>query len=146
MNVIHKWEPVFIALALIGAEYLIDQWPASLSAGHFILLLCTIFFVQTLLRDLVLILRARMKPRQNHRPREGPCFCLESGLGVVVLMLGILLLLTDTGGQVQLSHNQWRGSLAGLLLLNYGLRDYVFSWNPWQIYRDPDHQNIIPKW
>lgn len=104
----------------------------------------TVFLIHTLIRDLALLYKQKTASTSATK-RVQRCFCVETGVGVVFVTVGLVLLLGNYGSKVVLQKSDWILSLTGLMVLNYGLKDLVFSWNPWRIYRDPEHLNIIPK-
>lgn len=137
-------EPGLIGLALLLSALFVTNWPSHVSAGLLVLAFSTVFLIHTLIRDLVLY--TKQKRASTSAPkRVQRCFCVESGVGVVFVIVGLILLLGNYGGSVILQKSDWVLSLTGLMVMNYGLKDLVFSWRPWRIYRDPDHLNIIPR-
>lgn len=142
-----RWlEPGIIATVIAIAATLRFGWPIEMAAGQLVLAISTIFLAQTLVRDLVLVYLARLKgPEDQGARREAQCFCVESGVGALMVVLGLILFLAGLGGSVVLSKAVGLSLLTALLIVNYLMKDMVFSWNPWRIYRDPDHLNIVPR-
>jgi hypothetical protein len=137
-------EPGLIGLALFSAGIMVDTWPESLSTGRTVLIFSVVFLAHTLLRDLVLLYQ--QKTRENFTaPKVAQVFCVESGIGMILVAFGIILFLGNIGEVLILTKAGWLFSLLFLMLINYGLKDLVFGWNPWRIYRDPNHLNIIPR-
>ena len=137
-------EPGLIGLALLLLASFVSSWPSRISTGSLILTFSTVFLIQTLIRDLALLYRQKTALRNKER-RVQRCFCVESGVGVVFVIVGLVLLLGNLWGSVVFDKSDWIVSLALLMVSNYALKDLVFSWNPWRIYRDPEHLNIIPR-
>jgi len=137
-------EPGLIGLALFSAGVMVNPWPESLSTGQTVLIFSVIFLGHTLLRDLVLLYQQK-KRNNSTAPKVAQVFCMESGVGMILVAFGIILFLGNIGGVLNLTKVGWLLSLAVLMLINYGLKDLVFGWNPWRIYRDPNHLNIIPR-
>ena len=141
-----RWiEPVLIAFVCLTVATSDYQWPTELSVGHFVLVVSLFFMVQTLARDLVLLYKLKTSPNPEDTIREGKCFCVESVLGTVVLLLGIGLFVAGAGGHIVLDNTIWLVTITLTMIANYLLRDYVFSWQPFRIYRDPNHLNIVPR-
>ncbi|MBX2868558.1 MAG: hypothetical protein KTR18_07780 [Acidiferrobacterales bacterium] len=137
-----KVEPALIVVAMIFIALTVSKWPAELSVGRFILWLSIVFLLQTLLRDLYLYFRLKSNAVEQ---KEAQCFCVESGVGIVVLIIGIGLLIANIGGRISVSPIAWFLALTACLWFNFWMKDFVFSWNPWRVYRDPDHLNIVPR-
>jgi hypothetical protein len=138
-------ELALVTVTVVALAMVVRQWPVKLAAGQFILVLSVVFLVQTLLRDIWLLLRHRLYPPQN-QARKSQCFCLESMVGLSGVCLGLALIMTNLGNSITLERTTWLFSISTTMLVCYWLRDYVFSWNPWRIYKDPDHANIILAW
>ena len=137
-------EPALIVVT-VGLMAMFDRWPASLSVGHFVLIVSSMFLLHTLIRDLVLLYAMKRKPNDKDVRREGQCFCIESVVGTAVLLFGLMLFGVGIGGQMTPDKIVWLSTMLVAMLINYLLRDFVFSWRPWRIYRDPNHLNIIPR-
>ena len=137
-----KVEPVLIVSAMLLIALTASKWPAELTVGRFILWLSIIFLLQTLIRDVYLYLRLRNKTLEQ---KEAQCFCVESGVGILVLIVGLGLLIANMGGRVSVAPVAWFLAITACLWLNYWMKDFVFSWSPWRVYRDPNHLNIVPR-
>jgi len=138
-------ELVLVTVTVSVLAMVVRQWPINLPVGQFILVLSVIFLLQTLLRDIWLLLKRNLYPQRNDA-RKGQCFCLESVVGLSGVCIGLGLLLANLGYSIELSSTAWLVSIMTIMLACYWLRDYVFSWKPWRIYKDPDHANIILAW
>ena len=114
------------------------------STGNLILWLCLAFFIQTLLRDGYLLWTRR---GESPIDGQGGAMCLESLVGVAALLVGIVLVfLPGSGGlpgTVHMSAMGWALALWTVLLLGYGLRDWVVRTRPLRLRRDPDHINLL---
>lgn len=139
-----KYELGLIALVL-GGTYFIHPWPVQLGTGRFVLILAVLFLGQTLARDLYLYFKLKSRETGLLKGKESQCFCVESGIGICAVIWGLILFLGSFGGSLKLDPWQWTMTIVVLMVLNYFLKDFVFSWNPWRIYRDPDHLNIVPR-
>ena len=69
--------------------------------------------------------------------------CLESVIGITPVAVAGLLFGIGFCGSIPMSGGLWVLSIALVLLSGFGLKDYVFEWNPWRIRRDPDHINLV---
>ncbi len=142
-NRLPRWaEPAAILLVMLGVAVVARNWPTEVSVGRLSLWVALLFLVQTLIRDLVLLW---LSNRDKSLQKEQQCFSLESGIGVILLVAGLVLFVSNAGGKLMTGHIFWIASISITLWLNYWMRDLVFSWNPWRVYRDPDHLNIVPR-
>jgi len=130
---------------ILCSAIIFRPWPTPIGVGQFVLTLAVIFLLQTLVRDLYLYRQLKASGSNPPKGVESRCFCLESGIGMIAVIAGLLLFTGSFGGRIELSTMQWILAVVVLLVSNFLLKDFVFSWNPWRIYRDPDHLNIIPR-
>jgi hypothetical protein len=138
------YELSLIVLVLLGT-YLLDPWPVQLGAGQFVLIVAVYFLGQTLIRDLYLYYKLKSRVAGPPNGKASQCFCVESGIGIGAVIVGLILFTGSLGGSLKLAPWHWTLTIGGLMTLNYLLKDFVFSWKPWRIYRDPDHLNIVPR-
>ena len=141
-----RWhsEPAWIVAGFLAIAAFLVLQPLSVTPGRFLLALASLFLLHTLVRDLVLLWKLRRQTGDESAPRRARCFCVETGAGVILLLLALVayLWLPDDLGRP--------GSaviIMGIgmsLIANYLMRDLVFSWRPFRIYRDPGHFNIVP--
>ncbi len=141
-----RWADKVELGAIVAASaltlWLAPMLPNRLSIGSLMLVGASIFLGQGVLRDVWLLLRSK----RNAAGESGParqCLCVESGLGVLVIVLGLTLLLAGVSTGVALSRASWTVLVAGALLVGFFLKDYVFEWNPWRLRREPDHLNVV---
>ncbi|MEM7195749.1 MAG: hypothetical protein AAF402_12415 [Pseudomonadota bacterium] len=121
-----------------------DDWYSDIEFGRLVLLCTLVLFAQTLLRDFWLLYRARRNRSLQVAERRATCFCLESSVAFLLLIVGLGLFLTNTGGTWQMTSFRWSVVIGMTLLCGFAMRDFVIQWRPWSVYRDPDHGNIIP--
>ena len=104
-------EPGLIGLALLVSAFFITSWPQRLSTGSLILVFSAVFLTQTLIRDLALLYR--QKTRSKGRAfRTAQCFCVESGVGIICVLAGVILLLGNYGAKISLDKTAWLFGLA----------------------------------
>ena len=139
-----KLEPNLIVGAMVVTGFVASKLPSELTLGRLVLWLSVLFLVHTLVRDLYLYIRLKNQSQPADR-RYAQCFCVESGVGILVLILGLALLTANVGGSVTMTPVSWFFVITICLWLNFWMKDFVFSWNPWRVYRDPDHLNIVPR-
>lgn len=96
-------------------------------------------------RDLWLLRQARRQP-EAAATREVSCMCVESAIGLAGVVAGIGLVGFDIGMMVFLSPTVLAASTGLTLLAGYLLKDFVFGWSPWKIYREKNHAQLIVRW
>ena len=132
-------EPVLIILVAVLVAGNIIVLPATLSLGAFVLTLSCIFLFQTLVRDLWIL----SKTSKSDRFIRKPVFCLETTLGILGVIFGLIVYLNVGYGVLEVSTGEWAVALFLTMGLCYLIKDLVISWRPFRIYRDPDHINIV---
>ena len=110
---------------------------SDLVAGAALLIL-----LQGFVRDLWLLRQARQsKPASSGRTAR--CMCIESALGLTVVIAGIGLVALGFTRPVYLSTTSLTIGVAVAMLAGFALKDFVFEWSPWRIYREKDHAQVI---
>ena len=139
----HQIELLLIALTTMATAVLHQRLPHRMEAGYFILTLGLLFLVQSLMRDLWLLTRKRdaSKPKRAVR-----CMCLETGIGIIPIIVSGILMFGGFSRPVTIPSWAWMLGVPATMLTCFWLKDYVFEWNPWRIRRDDDHINIIFTW
>lgn len=138
-------EPLWLLASLGALSVLLAVRNPTLSTGSLLVLLAALFLVQTLVRDLVILNQLRRQPAGADGIRHERCFCLETPLGMVFLVVALGIYWTGFAGQ---GIHPWLAiclGVAATLLANYLMRDLVIRWRPLGIRRDPSHFNIIPR-
>ena len=143
MKTAHKTELALIALITMATTVLHQRLPQRMETGYFILTLGLLFLVQSLIRDLWLLSRKREIATPKRPVR---CMCLETGVGIIPIIVSAILMFGGFSRPVTLPFWAWMLGVPATLLTCFWLKDYVFEWNPWRIRRDDDHINIIFTW
>ena len=133
-------EILAIALAL-GLIWILPL-PDRLDLGYLVLVLAVVFLLQSLVRDICLLVAMR-RGRLVIPVQEKPAFCLESILGVTAVLAGIYLALSHSHGSVEMGSLRWILALGLTMIAGFLLRDTVVQWRPFSVYRDPGHLNYI---
>jgi hypothetical protein len=134
-----------LAIALLApAAWLV--WPPTptvVPLWQLTLELSALLLVQSLVRDVAILLRSRRSPSLR---KEAQCFCLESTIGVTGVVIGAALALLGSPAQVRIS--QWGACLAalGTMAVGFAIKDLVISWGPLAVRREKDHLNLIVRW
>lgn len=131
-----------LAVAAVGAagRFL----PARLGSGELLTIACLAWLVQGGVRDLWLLYLMKSRPAAPRRKLA--CMCLESSAGLTGLVLGVVLALSGVGGEIALNSARWTMLAAGVLTLGFLAKDFVISWRPLGLRRDPEHHTIVFTW
>ena len=130
------------AIAMVLGLVWILPLPDRLDLGYLVLVLAVVFLLQSLVRDVCLLVAMR-RGRLVIPVQEKPAFCLESILGVIGVLVGIYLALSHSHGSVEVSSLGWMLGLGLTMTAGFLLRDTVVQWRPFSVYRDPGHLNYI---
>jgi hypothetical protein len=133
--------PVFTA----AAAWFTPRAGLQLELGELIAGAALLILIQGFFRDLWLLRQTR---RQVTSPpsREARCMCVESALGMTGVVAGIGLVGLGLVGSVSLSATWLSVVIATTMTAGYLLKDYVFEWSPWKLYREKDHAQVIFRW
>ena len=104
----------------------------------------TLGLLQGLVRDLCLLVKAKGAARDV--PRKARCMCVESTVGVIGIMAGIVLLGAGIDRTFLVGRWSWGLAVLGVLGVGFALKDYVFEWHPFRLRREKDHLNIVFSW
>ena len=131
---------------VVAAVGLAGRWlPVQLGTGPLLVVACLIWLVQGGLRDLWLLYLVKRQPVAAPKRRLA-CMCLESSVGLTGVVVGVILALSNFGGQHPLNPARWMLLTAAVLTLGFLAKDLVISWRPPGIRRDPDHHSIVFTW
>ena len=123
------------------------QFPDTINIANLVLWSAALLLLQSLVRDLsILWQRKRIDQKIETHSREAACFCAESTIGIIGILIGCILLFARIGGTASMTTLTWFILVVAVLSIGYFLKSYVLQWNPWKIVKDPDHLNIIVKW
>jgi hypothetical protein len=116
--------------------------PEKMSVGYVVLFCSGAILVQSLIRDISILLLSRKKTFDGP-PQESQCMCVESAVGFGGVLAAALLLGAGLTEPVCMYDGGWAIFLLPALLTGFLLKDYVFEWNPWRIRREKNHLNVI---
>ena len=139
-----------VELAAIPGAMALTAWLApraglGIGLGELIAGSALLILVQGFFRDLWLLREARRKPAGTPA-REARCMCVESALGLTGVVAGIGLVGLGLTRPVFVSAAGLAGAVGTALLAGFLLKDFVFEWSPWKIYREKDHAQVIFRW
>jgi hypothetical protein len=138
-------EMVLVAVIAAGTWWFAGVLPTRLGLGRLLLYGSALLLLQSLLRDLWLLARARRQVRVSP-PRVIQCMCVESMVGMTGVIIGLLLLSVGLGASVGMERWGWSLFVAVVLGMGFLIKDYVVETRPWRLRRDKDHLSIIVKW
>jgi len=133
--------PVVVATVGATERFL----PAQLGAGELLTIACLTWLVQGGVRDLWLLYLMKSRPAVTPR-RKLACMCLESSVGLTGLVVGVMLALSGIGGRITLNAGRWMLVAGMVFTLGFLAKDFVISWRPLGLRRDPDHHTILFTW
>jgi hypothetical protein len=145
VTLLEKSELCAIFLIALSVCCLGGSLPATSSIGTVIVWVAGLSFSQSLVRDLILVRQASKKARPPSKQVK-QCLCLESVLGVSVLLVGSLLLFSNNVEAIELSAPKWGTLVLLTLLAGFLVKNFILTWRPLGIRREKDHINIIVKW
>ena len=141
--------PELGGLCWISAAWL----PPSVAVGRLLMWAAALLLAQGLLRDLWLLSRADQQRRREDESTDADagnsvarCLCLESTLGILTILLGILLSGSTLDISLAMTASSWSGLVVATLSLGFLLRDWVIEGKPWRIRQERGHANLIVKW
>lgn len=117
----------------------------SLRLGGLITAASVLLLLQGFCRDVWLWLMARCQPVQAE-PHYGACMCVESTLGFTGIIAAAGLTAFQFGPPYLVTRPWLTLSVAAVLAAGFLLKDFVFSWSPWRIYREQNHATLHFRW
>jgi hypothetical protein len=133
-----------IPLAAGVTAWLAPRPALALEWGELIAGAALLILVQGFFRDLWLLRQARRQPAAAGR--EARCMCVESALGLTGVAAGVGLVGLGFDRPVALAPAGLAAAVGLAMLAGYLLKDFVFEWSPWKIYREKDHAQVILRW
>jgi hypothetical protein len=136
-----KVELAAIPFAAIGAGLAAPAAGIPVEVGILVSGGALVLLVQGGIRDVWLLLRARR--RKAEPVRIAACMCLESAVGLTVLLAGAALVGFGFADPVVLRPVSAGLAVGGVLATGFALKDFVFEWSPWRIRREKNHLQIV---
>ena len=144
MSPAEKFELAAIPVVTAGVAWLAPRTGVTLEAGELIAGAALLILVQGFFRDLWLLRQARRRPASP--AREARCMCVESALGLTGVVVGIGLVGLGFTRAVFLNMPVLAAAVFAAMTVGFLLKDFVFEWSPWTIYREKDHAQVIFRW
>jgi hypothetical protein len=145
MTIAEKVELALIPVLGTGVWLLATNLPKMVSSGRLLLMASAIFLLQSLVRDLWLLVKAKQAIKSNV-PKAAQCMCAESIVGVTGVVVGICLLGFEIDQSIAIENGMWGLLIIVVMTMGFAIKDYVIEWHPMRIRRDKDHMNIIFTW
>ena len=145
MSISERVELGLITAVTVSVIAAADVMPGRVAVGNLLLGAAAVVLLQSLLRDLWLLAKARRNP-PKHPPRVGQCMCVESTVGITGVAVGLVLVMCRVGMTAPMERWSWGAFVLVSLGLGFLMKDYVIEFKPWRIRRDKDHVNIIVRW
>lgn len=130
-----------VCLALGG--WLTPGGGITLEIGETIAAGALLLLIQGFFRDLYLLWESK---RAQPAPMSARCFCVESAVGLTGVIAGIALTATGFNRSVHLEATSVMILIGVVLLIGFLLKDFVFEWSPWKIFREKNHAQVIFRW
>ena len=126
-----------MTLLYLSGEY----FPPTLEIGNLVLYCTALLFTQTLIRDSYHYFM--VPPVRETEVEVSPCICLESSLGIGLLIGGALLLFSGLNTSLEMNPLYWTLSAAATLFTGFLSKDIIIQFQPLRIRRDPEHGKIV---
>lgn len=140
-----KFELSAIVAVTASVGWLAPSSGVRLELGELVAGAALLILLQGLFRDLWLLREARRKASTTP-PRAAACMCVESALGLTGIVAGIGLVGFGLAWPFELSATCLTSAVGSVMLAGFLLKDFVFQWSPWKIYREKDHAQVIFRW
>ena len=145
MTKLEKAEVAMIPLSGIVAFLMTPFLPVLLSVGNALLLFSALLLLQSLVRDISILISSE-KDQGQVKQKSMQCLCVESAIGMTGVLVGAGLLGLGIAQQIEMDKFSWGISIAILVAVGFAIKDFVVQVNPWRIFRDKDHLNIVFSW
>ena len=139
-----------VELAAIPAVTAFTGWLApetgvTLELGELLAGTALLILVQGFCRDLWLLRQAR-RQEPAAPGRSARCMCVESAMGLTGVVAGIGLVGLGLARPVHLGIFSLLAGVGVAMSAGFLLKDLVFEWSPWRIYREKNHAQVIFRW
>lgn len=141
-----EWIEVSVIVALAAVGWMAwPYFPASVPLWQIVLGLSALLLLQSLVRDVAILLRTR-NPASGEPRQEASCFCLESTVGATGVVAGAMLAGLGSSAPVAFGRPGFMLAVAGTMALGFLIKDWVISWRPLGVRREKNHLNLIVRW
>ncbi len=144
MKTAEKIELALIPMIGMGFWLIASILPNQMSIGSLLINVSALLLLQGFFRDLWLL--SQQKKNSPDLQRKMQCMCAESTFGMTGILFGIILLGVGIDLAVPMHHWGWSVLMMIIMTIGFFIKDYVIEWNPFRVYKDLDHINIIFTW
>jgi hypothetical protein len=145
MTTAEKIELALIPVFGAGLWLMAPDLPDQLGVGNLLLGTSALLLLQSLIRDLWLLVREKRAARPSPH-RKARCMCVESTVGATGVIVGIVLLGSGIDRSVVINDWMWAPLVMVMMGTGFVIKDYVLQWGPLRVRRDRDHVNIVFTW
>ena len=117
----------------------------SLRLGGLITATSLLLLLQGFCRDLWLWIGSR-RDRNPPAPRYGACMCVESTVGFTGIIAAAGLTAFSFGPLHPVTQPWLTLGVAAVLVAGFLIKDFVFEWAPWRLYREKNHATLHFRW
>jgi len=145
ISLAEKTELCIIPSCILLAWLALPRVGLQVALGEIIAGFSLVILLQGLVRDLWLLRQARRQA--NAAPtRAVRCMCVESALGITGVLGGFGLAGLGLSQPVFVNGLELARCLGAALVTGFLLKDFVFEWLPFRIYREANHAQVIVRW
>ena len=137
---------LFAIPAVTALAWFAPLGPAfTLKVGGLVTAASLLLLLQGFCRDVWLWLAAR---RATDKPslHSAQCMCVESALGLTGILAAAGLTAFHFGPDIAVTPPGLTTAVGAVLGTGFLLKDFVFEWSPWKIYRAKDHATLQFRW
>lgn len=117
----------------------------TLKLGGLITAASLLLLLQGFCRDVWLWVVAR-RATEKAVPHSAQCMCVESALGLTGILAAAGLTAFGFGPDITVTPLGRTTGTGAVLLAGFLLKDFVFEWAPWKIYRAKNHATLHFRW
>lgn len=117
----------------------------TLKIGGLITATSLLLLLQGFCRD-VWLWRAARRATKNPALHSAQCMCVESALGLTGILSAAGLTAFSFGPDISVTRPGLTTAVGAVLVVGFLLKDFVFEWSPWKIYRAKDHATLQFRW
>jgi len=145
MTTLEKTELAVIPVVIAGTWFLPLAPGFTLKIGGLITAASLLLLLQGFCRDVWLWVAAR-RATEKPVPYYAQCMCVESALGLTGVLASAGLTVFSFGPDLALTPLGRTIGTSAVLVTGFLLKDFVFEWSPWKIYRAKDHATLQFRW
>lgn len=145
MTIIEKLETIIIIILGLFLLLMTKIFPVEIGIGQFLLYASALLLLQSLIRDLCILYKNRNMNKLKTQ-RMARCMCVESTIGALGVLIAVILLGIRLDLIITMNEWIWIIVIEAILILGFYIKDFVFEWMPWRLYKDNDHINIVFTW